>query len=95
MKALSVVNDNALVYANFLVFVFREILSRVQKRCGFIGISNISLHFQLEARPYVFILGFIKLVSYLKNKRQNIEDHGNKEGFVKRVLFLGNLICGT
>ena len=51
--------------------------------------QNISLHFQLEAGPYVFILGFIKLVSYLKNKRQNVEDHGNKGGFVKRVLFLG------
>lgn len=54
--------------------------------------QNISLHFQLEAGPYVFILGFIKLISYLKNKRQNVEDHGNKGGFVKRVLFLGNLI---
>ena len=54
--------------------------------------QNISLHFQLGARPFVFILGFIKLVSYLKNKRQNIEDHGNKGRFVKRVLFHGNLM---
>ena len=53
--------------------------------------QNISLHFQLEARPYVFILGFIKLVSYLKNKRQNIEDHGNKGGFVKRYCSMGTL----
>lgn len=48
--------------------------------------QNISLHFQLEAGPYVFILGFIKLVSYLKNKRQNVEDHGNKGGFVQKSI---------